>query len=195
VGGGSGRAEPAAPAEGVLPDGRPPTGGSPAGGSPAARGQAGYEPPVPRAADWATAAVGQPAEATPPTAAASPTPAAEAVPAAEAAPLAGESPAGQEPPATTERELPAGERGRGAARGSRRNPLIRLNRRVPGAQLPETGRRAADLDPPPELDPDAARALVEEFEAGVARAMESAEDGRTSPGDPERTGSTGGSER
>jgi hypothetical protein len=66
---------------------------------------------------------------------------------------------------------------------------------VPGAQLPDTGLRADDLAPPPTLDPEAARALVEEFEAGVARAMESAPDRRTSTGGPEGTGSTEGSER
>jgi hypothetical protein len=91
---------------------------------------------------------------------------------------------------------PAGERnGAGRLGIGRRNSLIRLNRRVPGAQLPDTGSRTNDLAPAPELDPDAARALVEEFEAGVARAMESAHDGRSSPGDPERPGSTEGSER
>jgi len=84
--------------------------------------------------------------------------------------------------------------GNGRSSG-RRNPLIRLNRRIPGAQLPDTGAHPNDLDPPPELDPDAARALVEEFEAGVARALGSAEDGRSSPGDPEQPGGTEGSER
>jgi hypothetical protein len=55
---------------------------------------------------------------------------------------------------------------------------ILLTRRVPGAQLPDTGAAAgpeavADSEPPPDLDPDAARALVDEFEAGVARALRS----------------------
>jgi signal transduction histidine kinase len=51
---------------------------------------------------------------------------------------------------------------------------IRLNRRVPGAQLPSTpNRRSTDGETAAghALDPAAARALVEEFEAGVARAM------------------------
>ena len=54
-----------------------------------------------------------------------------------------------------------------------------MRRRAPGAQLPDTGAAAAPAQPTPALDPDAARALVEEFEAGVARALEAADDLRS----------------
>jgi hypothetical protein len=58
---------------------------------------------------------------------------------------------------------------------------------VPGAQLPETAggseraESAESPDPPPELDPEAARALVDEFEAGVARALRSVAGDATTP--------------
>ena len=57
------------------------------------------------------------------------------------------------------------------------NGASRLSRRVPGAQLPlGVGRSNKTLASPPEQDPAAARALIEDFEAGVARALESVRD-------------------
>jgi hypothetical protein len=50
-------------------------------------------------------------------------------------------------------------------------PLLR--QRVPGAQLPE-GVNPGVVEAPPVADPEAARALVEEFEAGVRRAQNQA---------------------
>jgi signal transduction histidine kinase/chemotaxis protein histidine kinase CheA len=68
------------------------------------------------------------------------------------------------------------------APGAAAEPELRLNRRVPGAQLPSTLSRRdthGDTVAGATLDPEAARALVEEFEAGVARAMGSGTDGAT----------------
>nr|MDT0660241.1 nitrate- and nitrite sensing domain-containing protein [Micromonospora sp. DSM 115978] len=45
-----------------------------------------------------------------------------------------------------------------------------LRQRVPGAQLPQTGRPNRSADPAP-ADPAVVRALIEEFEAGVQRAQ------------------------
>jgi signal transduction histidine kinase len=62
----------------------------------------------------------------------------------------------------------------GPANGSLPAGLIR---RVPGAQLPVTGPvRQADQQGPVRHDADAARAAIEEFEDGVARAMEASVD-------------------
>jgi hypothetical protein len=51
-----------------------------------------------------------------------------------------------------------------------------LSRRIPGASLPslEPSRRRAVGPPAAEQDPDAARSLVEQFESGVARALNDA---------------------
>jgi hypothetical protein len=68
--------------------------------------------------------------------------------------------------------------------GARQNGTEGLTRRVPGAQLP-IGVAAAmpKVAPSPSAnDPAAARALVEEFEAGVARAVNSMQNGGTAEG-------------
>jgi signal transduction histidine kinase len=88
--------------------------------------------------------------------------------------------------------------GGGAGPGNAPAEGIRLTRRVPGAQLPDTGAppgqpAPSPAQPPPApaaraQDPEAARALVDEFEAGVARAMWSA------GGGPGTTATTEGDE-
>jgi hypothetical protein len=77
---------------------------------------------------------------------------------------------------------------------SRQDEVHPLVRRVPGTQMPE-GARAAPPPKPPQPSPDAAardaeaaRALVEEFEAGVQRALRTGHDG---PGAEDEEGGAG----
>ena len=64
------------------------------------------------------------------------------------------------------------------------SPPPGLNRRVPGAQMPVTGPvQDPDRYPQVVLDADAARDAVEEFEAGVARAMQAATEERQARGE------------
>jgi hypothetical protein len=75
-----------------------------------------------------------------------------------------EPPFGQ-PVGTTEN---GGSGQHGAAKPANSRGLVQ---RVRGAQLPDTGDRASDSDAPQE-SPEAARALVEQFEAGALRALQ-----------------------
>ncbi|MFI1398169.1 nitrate- and nitrite sensing domain-containing protein [Streptomyces sp. NPDC020681] len=58
------------------------------------------------------------------------------------------------------------------------NGSVKLVRRVPGAQLPAGAfvPNGAVVGPRPTADPDAARAMIQQFEQGIARAMESGPD-------------------